>query len=89
MYGDSADVVAAHLELAGVQRGTHLDAERLHRVADANAQRIARCGPSEHRQSVIEMPSRRIEVPSRRVPKCRPAIDTPIQQEFTTAALSA
>jgi hypothetical protein len=46
VHADPTDVVTANLALAGVQPGTHLDAERLHRVAIAMTQRIARCGPS-------------------------------------------
>jgi len=34
VHGNPADVVAADLALAGVQSGAHLDAERMHRVAD-------------------------------------------------------
>jgi hypothetical protein len=36
MHADTADAVAADLALAGVQPGTHLAAERLHRVANCH-----------------------------------------------------
>lgn len=36
MHGDPADVIAAHLTLAGVQPGPHLDAERLHCVTNCH-----------------------------------------------------
>jgi hypothetical protein len=49
VHGNPADVVAADLALAGVQPGAHLDAERLHRVAD-------RHGAADRSLRAIEQP---------------------------------
>jgi hypothetical protein len=53
VHADPADVIAAHLALAGVQPGAHLDAERLHCVADRH--RAADCSlwPVEHREEPV------------------------------------
>jgi hypothetical protein len=34
VHADPADVIAAHLTLAGVQPGAHFDAQRLHRNSE-------------------------------------------------------
>jgi hypothetical protein len=47
VHADPADVVAADLPLAGVQSGAHMDAERLHRVADRSLRAV------EHGQEPI------------------------------------
>ena len=47
VHGDAADVGAQQLDLAGVAAGAHLEAERLHRLADRLAHFTARAGPSK------------------------------------------
>ncbi len=47
VHGDPGDVVAGQLDLARVEAGAHLEADRAHRVAQLAAQRIARPGPSK------------------------------------------
>jgi hypothetical protein len=43
VHADPTDLIAADLALSGMQPGTHLDAERLHRASRIDiAQRIAR-----------------------------------------------
>jgi hypothetical protein len=46
----SADVIAADLALAGVQPGAHLDAERLHGVADRHRAADRSLQAVEHRE---------------------------------------
>ena len=53
VHGDPADVVAADLALAGVQPGAHLDAERLHRVADRHGAADRSLRAVEHREEAI------------------------------------
>ena len=53
VHGDSADVVAADLALAGVQPGAYLDAERLHRVADRHRAADRSLGAVKHREEAI------------------------------------
>ena len=50
---DPADVVAADLALAGVQPGAHLDAERLHRVADRHGAADRSLRAVEHREEAV------------------------------------
>ena len=48
VHRDAGDVVAAQLDLAGVEAGAHLETHRADRVAQRRcAQRIARPGPSK------------------------------------------
>jgi precorrin-3B synthase len=53
MYRDPADVVAADLALAGVQPGAHLDAERLHGVADRHRAPDRALRAVEHREEAV------------------------------------
>ena len=53
VHGDPADVVAADLALAGVQPGAHLDAERLHRVANRHGAADRSLRTVEHREEAI------------------------------------
>src|SRR6187200_2858519 len=53
MYPDSADVISAHLALAGVQPGAHLDAECLYGVADCHGAADRSLRAVEHRQKAI------------------------------------
>ena len=53
VHGDPADVVAADLALAGVQSGAHLDAERLHRVADRHRAADRPLRAVEHREEAV------------------------------------
>jgi hypothetical protein len=53
VHRDAADVVAANLALAGVQPGTHLDAERLHRVADRHRATDRSLRTVEHRDETV------------------------------------
>jgi len=48
-----ADVISANLALAGVQTGTHLDAERLDRVADRHRAADRPLRAVEHHQEPI------------------------------------
>ena len=53
VHGDPTDVVATDLALAGVQPGAHLDAERLHRVADRHGAADRSLRTVEHRQKAV------------------------------------
>jgi hypothetical protein len=66
---DPADVIAAHLALAGVQPGAHLDAERLHRVADRHRAANRSLRTVEHREEAV---SRRIHLAASKPSELRP-----------------
>jgi hypothetical protein len=53
VHGDPADVVAAHLALAGVQPSAHLDAECLRRVADRHRAADRSLWAVEHREEAV------------------------------------
>ena len=53
MHSDAADVIAADFALAGVQPGPHLDAKRLHRVADRHRTADRSLGAVEHREEAV------------------------------------
>ena len=53
VHGDPADGIAADLALAGVQPGAHLDAERLHRVADRHRAADRSLRAVEHREEAV------------------------------------
>src|ERR1700694_1304937 len=53
VHGDPADGSAAALALAGVQSGTHLDTQRLHRVADRHGTADRPLRAVEHRQETV------------------------------------
>ena len=53
MHGNPADVVAAHLALAGVQAGPHLDAERLHSVTNCDGAADRSLGAVERREKTV------------------------------------
>src|SRR3954470_24884074 len=50
---DAADIVAANFTLAGVQSGTHLDAERGHRVANRHGAPNRSLRPVERRNEAV------------------------------------
>ena len=53
VHADPADVVAADLALTGVQPRPHLDAERLHRVADRHRAADRSLRAVEHREEAV------------------------------------
>ena len=53
VHADPTDVIAADLALAGVQPGAHLDAERLHRVADRHRAADRSLRAVEHREEAV------------------------------------
>ena len=53
MHRDSADVITADLAFAGVQPGPHLDAERLHRVADRHRAADRSLRAVKHREEAV------------------------------------
>ena len=53
VYGDAADVITAHLALAGMQPGTHLDAQRPHRVANCHRAADRALRTVEHREETV------------------------------------
>ena len=53
VHGDPADVIAADLALSGVQPGAHLEAERLHRVADRHRAADRPLRAVEHREEAV------------------------------------
>ena len=69
VHGDTADVVAANLALAGVQPGTYLDAERLHRVANRHGAADRSLRPVERRQEAI---TRRVHLATPKASQLRP-----------------
>ena len=69
VHGDPADVVAADLALAGVQPGAHLDAERLHRVANRHRAADRSLRAVEHRQEAV---ARRVHLAAPKAGELRP-----------------
>jgi|SRR5271166_1817376 len=69
VHGDSADVFAADLALAGVQPGTHLDAERLHRVAKRHRAADRSLRAVEHREETV---TRRVHLAAPKANELRP-----------------
>ena len=66
---DPADVIAADLALAGVQPGAHLDAERLHRVADRHRAADRPLRAVEHREEAV---ARRVHLAAPKASELRP-----------------
>jgi hypothetical protein len=69
MNGDPADVIAADLALAGVQPSAHLNAERLHRVADRHRASDRSLRAVEHREEAV---SRRVHLAASKPNELRP-----------------
>jgi hypothetical protein len=53
VHRDPTDVLATDLAFAGVQSSPHLDAERLHRVADRHGAADRSLRAVEHRQKAV------------------------------------
>ncbi len=69
VHSDPTDVLAAHLALAGVQTGAHLDTQRLHRVADRHRAADRSLQPVEHRKEAV---ARRVHLTAPKTPELRP-----------------
>jgi hypothetical protein len=69
VHRDAADVIAADLALPGVPPGTHLNPQRVHRVADRHGAADRSLRAVEHRKEAV---SRGVHLAAAEANKLRP-----------------
>jgi hypothetical protein len=69
VHADPTNVITADLALTGVQPGAHLEAERLHRVADRHRAADRSLRAVEHREEAV---ARRVHLAAPKAGQLRP-----------------